>query len=90
MIVLYISRTEKISMKMQVVIWFAGLRGAIAFALSQYVEVMMTMYLESSSALMTSISRRNMPGAHRDLYVSTTLCGESQYLFYDVFDVFHR
>lgn len=29
-------RTTKIPMKMQVVLWFAGLRGAIAFALSQY------------------------------------------------------
>ena len=35
---------------MQIVIWFAGLRGAIAFALSQ-----------------------NMPGANRDLYITTTL-----------------
>ncbi|RLN94602.1 hypothetical protein BBJ28_00006746 [Nothophytophthora sp. Chile5] len=30
-------RTTKIPGKMQVVMWFAGLRGAIAFALSQYV-----------------------------------------------------
>lgn len=35
---------------MQIAIWFAGLRGAIAFALSQ-----------------------NMPGANRDLYITTTL-----------------
>lgn len=28
-------RTTKIPMKMQIVLWFAGLRGAIAFALSQ-------------------------------------------------------
>lgn len=32
-----LGRTTKIPLKMQVVLWFAGLRGAIAFALSQYV-----------------------------------------------------
>merc|ERR1711871_1397678 len=45
-----LGRSKIIPFKMQVLIWFAGLRGAIAFALSQ-----------------------NMPGAHRDVYVSTTL-----------------
>ncbi|KAF1336666.1 Sodium/hydrogen exchanger 3, partial [Globisporangium splendens] len=32
-----LGRTTKIPMKMQIVLWFAGLRGAIAFALSQCV-----------------------------------------------------
>jgi len=45
-----LGRQHQIPFKMQVLIWFAGLRGAIAFALSQ-----------------------NMPGAHRDVYISTTL-----------------
>lgn len=45
-----LGRSKVIPFKMQVLIWFAGLRGAIAFALSQ-----------------------NMPGAHRDVYISTTL-----------------
>jgi hypothetical protein len=43
-------RKKAISFKMQIMIWFAGLRGAIAFALSN-----------------------NMPEAHADLYISTTL-----------------
>eukprot|EP01038_Epipyxis_sp_PR26KG_P007944 gene7944-10779_t len=43
-------RNRAISLPMQGVIWFAGLRGAISFALSQ-----------------------NMPGDHKDLYISTTL-----------------
>lgn len=43
-------RKKAISYKMQIMIWFAGLRGAIAFALSN-----------------------NMPEAHKDLYISTTL-----------------
>jgi sodium/hydrogen exchanger 8 len=45
-----LGRTRIISRKMQCVMWFAGLRGAISFALSQ-----------------------NMPGEHKDLYISTTL-----------------
>ena len=45
-----LGRTRVISRKMQCVMWFAGLRGAISFALSQ-----------------------NMPGEHKDLYISTTL-----------------
>lgn len=45
-----LGRQKKVPFNMQVMIWFAGLRGAIAFALSQ-----------------------NMPGAHRDVYISTTL-----------------
>ncbi|TYZ61199.1 hypothetical protein PybrP1_009891 [[Pythium] brassicae (nom. inval.)] len=36
-----LGRTTKIPMKMQIVLWFAGLRGAIAFALSQYVATNM-------------------------------------------------
>jgi len=43
-------RKVSIPWKMQFVMWFAGLRGAIAFALSQ-----------------------NLPGEHRDVYISTTL-----------------
>ncbi len=43
-------RNRPIPHRMQTVIWFAGLRGAISFALSQ-----------------------NMPGEHKDLYISTTL-----------------
>jgi sodium/hydrogen exchanger 8 len=43
-------RVDKIPTNMQIVIWFSGLRGAIAFALSQ-----------------------NMPGSHKNLYISTTL-----------------
>lgn len=46
-----LGRQRIISHKMQWVIWFAGLRGAISFALSL-----------------------NMPGEHRDTYISTTLC----------------
>jgi len=45
-----LGRHKSISHQMQCVIWFAGLRGAISFALSL-----------------------NMPGEHKDMYVSTTL-----------------
>ena len=45
-----LGRHVQLPFKMQILMWFAGLRGAIAFALSQ-----------------------NMPGAHRDVYISTTL-----------------
>ena len=52
---------------MQVVLWFAGLRGAIAFALSQYVQMTLIM--------LDGCVCRDMPGTNRDLYTTTTLTG---------------
>ncbi|ETI56508.1 sodium/hydrogen exchanger 3, variant 2 [Phytophthora nicotianae CJ01A1] len=65
-------RTTKIPAKMQVVLWFAGLRGAISFALSQYVSTVV--FVERSCMLTACLCLyRNMPGPNQDLYVTTTL-----------------